>query len=252
MLSFATPEPITATLITGGAVVLVAASERPDTVVRVEPVDEDSKSDVKVAERTKVDFADGELTVRTTKPGSVAITVELPVGSALVLRAAASDVHADGVFGVCELNVASGQVRLDRVAALRGSVSAGSVAIGHVRGPVTLEGGAADVRIGEAEGAVEYRGSNGSFDIDRAGGSVTAKAADCPIRIGRMTRGHADLANASGGIEIGIGEHTAAEVDADSTKGLVRNWLHGNPDGDHLTVHARTRLDDIVIHRAAA
>ncbi|HEY7596614.1 MAG TPA: hypothetical protein VH969_25935 [Actinophytocola sp.] len=278
MVTFATPEPITATLTTGGARVRIAASERPDTVVLVEPINRASKSDVRVADRTKVGFADGELSIETIKAGdkkgSVAITVELPAGSRLVLNTAWTDVHADGRFGDCALDVASGQVRLDRIAALRGRLGAGEVEVGHVAGIADIEGGAGGLQIGEIGGTVRYEGSTGtvwigharsdveltgaggSFDIDRAEGSVIAKAAGCPIRIGRLTRGQAELMNASGGIEIGIGEDTAAWVDAKSTKGTVRNFLPVEENADDLDnqvkVYARTRLDDIVIRRAAS
>ncbi|HTF08722.1 MAG TPA: hypothetical protein VK659_11180, partial [Asanoa sp.] len=109
---------------TAGARVRVAATERSDTVVRVEPIDSTNKSDVKVAAGTKVDFSAGELSIKTTKSGdkngSVAITIELPVGSRLVLNTASTDVRADGSFGDCALNIASGQIQLDHVAALRG------------------------------------------------------------------------------------------------------------------------------------
>jgi hypothetical protein len=278
MPTFATPEPITATLTTAGAEVRIAASDRLDTTVLVEPIDSANKSDVKVAENTKVEFAAGELSVKTTKSGakngSVAITVELPVGSRLVLHTAWTDVHADGPLGDCELNMASGQVQLDRIAALRANLAAGGVAVGHVAGTVDIEGGAAGVRIGEVEGTVRYQGStgkvwigharsdvdlngsNGSFDIDRAEGGVTAMAARCPIRIGRMTHGQAELTNAAGGIEVGVSEGAAALVDAKSTKGTVRNSLptQDNPgeSDDKVKIYARTRLDDIVIHRATA
>ncbi len=57
--------------------------------------------------------------------------------------------------------------------------------------------------------------------------------------------------NASGGIEVGIAEGTAVQVDAKSTKGLVRSSLPSQEDGQ-VRVHARTRLDDIVIHPVAA
>ncbi|MGN9910104.1 DUF4097 family beta strand repeat-containing protein [Phytohabitans sp. LJ34] len=278
MPTFATPEPITATLTTAGAEVRIAASDRLDTVVLVEPIDSANKSDVKVAERTKVEFTAGELSVKTTKSGdkdgSVAITVELPAGSRLVLHTAWTDVHADGRLGECELNMASGQVQLDHVAALRANLAAGGVAIGHIAGTAEIEGGAAGVRIGEVEGTVRYEGStgkvwigharsdvdlggsSGSFDIDRAEGSVTAKAGNCPIRIGRMTRGQADLTNASGGIVVGVSEGTAAVVDAKSTKGVVRNSLPTHDSaGDHddkVRIYAHTRLDDVVIHPATA
>ncbi|GAA4472383.1 DUF4097 family beta strand repeat-containing protein [Phytohabitans houttuyneae] len=278
MPTFATPEPITATLTTAGAEVRIAASDRLDTVVRVQPINRESASDVKVAEKTKVEFADGELTIKTTKSGdkngSVAITVELPAGSRLALYTAWSDVHADGALGDCELNMSSGQVHLDRIAAVRGDLSTGGVTIGHIAGTATFQGGAADVRIGEVGGVLKYQGSNGkvsigralsdidlngangSFTIDRADGSVIAKAAKCPIRIGQLSRGEADLANASGGIEIGVSEGTSAAVDARSTKGAVHNSLPAQDSpaqaGEHVKIFARTRLDDIVIHRATA
>jgi hypothetical protein len=277
MPTFATSAPIGATLTTAGAQVRVAASDRPDTVVLVEPINRASKSDVKVAENTKVDFADGELSVKTTVPGdkngSVAITIEMPAGSSLALNTAWTDVQADGRLGDCELDVASGQVQLDHIAALRARLLDGEVAIRHIAGTARVEGGSAGLRIGQVEGVVRYEGSagtiwigeawsdvdlssaRGSFDIDRAEGSVTARAGNCPIRVGRMTRGQAELMNASGGIDLGISEGTAAWVDAKSTKGAVRSSLPAldNPDelDSKVKVYARARLDDIVIHRAA-
>ncbi|HEU5469699.1 MAG TPA: hypothetical protein VFV67_03530 [Actinophytocola sp.] len=277
MPTFTTPGPITARLTTGGARVRVTATERSDTVVLVEPIDSANKTDVKVAEHTKVDFSAGELSVKTNKSGdkngSVAITIELPVGSGLVLTTAWTEVHAGGQLGDCELHVASGQVRLDHVAALRGNLAAGEVAVGHVAGSVDIESTSATVRIDEVDGAVRYLGStgkiwighagsdlelnssSGSLDIDRAEGSVFAKAGNCPIRIGRLTRGQAELLNAAGGIEIGISAGTAAQVQAKSTKGAVRNSLSAQDDlgpfDNNVKVYARARRNDIVIHRVA-
>ena len=98
------------------------------------------------------------------------------------------------------------------------------------------------------------RGS-GRFDIDRADGGVTAKTGAGAIRIGRLTRGHAELVNGSGNIEIGISEGSAALVDANSERGTVRNSVLPPDDPgtatDKVTVHARTRHGDITIQRAA-
>ncbi len=273
MSVFTTPEPITATLTTAGARVRVVASERADTVVRVEPIDAASKSDVKVAEKTKVGFIDGELTIETKKAGgkegSVAITIELPAGSRLALNTAWSDIRAEGLFGDCVLEVGSGRIQVDRAAAVRGNLAAGEIEIGHVAGTVDIEGGAAGMRIGEVAGTIRYVGSNGkvwigharsdvdfsgasgSFAIDRADGAVSAKAANCPIRVGRLSRGQAELVNASGGIAVGIDGDTAS-VDAKSTKGSVRSAFATDGGEGGVKVYARTRLDDIVIHRAAA
>ncbi|MET8307151.1 DUF4097 family beta strand repeat-containing protein [Micromonospora sp. NPDC005173] len=277
MPTFATPGPIVATVVVAGAQVRVTASERTDTSVLVEPINKASQSDVKVANKTKVDFAGGQLSVKTTasgdKNGSVAITIDLPAGSSLVSYLTYSDVHADGSFGECELHMASGRVHLDRVNALQANITAGEVTIGHIAECATIDGASFAMRITEVKDTVKLTSSggqiwighassdldlssgSGGFDIDRADGSVTAKTGDGTIRIGRLTRGQAELMNGSGNIEVGISEGTAAWVDANSERGSVRNSVPSpeNPDtsDNKVTVHARTRHGDISIQRVA-
>jgi hypothetical protein len=278
MPTFATPGPITATVEVAGAQVRIAASDRTDTVVLVQPIDEASRSDVKVAGQTKVDFAAGQLTVKTTVPGdkkgSVAITIDLPAGSGLAAHLAYSSVRADGPLGQCELQMASGRVQLDRIDALQANISAGEIAIGHVAGRADIDGATFAIRISEAEGAVglsssggrawighasadlDLRSGSGSFDIDRADGSVAATTGSGAIRIGRLMRGPAKLTNGAGNIEIGISEGTGADLDVNSERGAVRNSLP-SPEGpatsdNRVAVHARTRHGDIIIQRAAS
>lgn len=237
MPTFATPSPITATFTTAGADVRLTASDRADTVVLVDGAE------------VKVEFADGRLTVEKSKPGKAAtITVRLPAGSDLVLNTAKTDVHAEGSFGDCTVDLASGQVRLDHIAALRGRLAGGDVEIGHLTGPATIDGGSATVRLGHALSTVEYSGASGSLTIDNAEGDVVAKAADCPLRISSLA-GQAELTNAAGGIEVGIASGMAAEVDAESTKGTVHNSVPARP-GATVKVYARTRRGDIVIRQA--
>jgi hypothetical protein len=278
MPTFTTPGPITATVVVAGAQVRVTASDRTDTVVLVEPIDKASKKDVKVADKTKVDFADGQLSVKTTvsgdKKGSVAITIDLPAGSSLAAYLAHASVRADGPVGQCELHLASGQVQLDRIDALQANVSAGQVAIGHIAGRADIDGAAFAMRISEVKDSVELSSSggqtwighasadlelssgSGAFDIDRADGSLTATTGHGAVRIGRLTRGQAKLMNGSGNIEVGISEGTAARVDANSERGAVRNSVPSPEDpatpDNRVAVHARTRHGDIIIQRAAS
>ena len=277
MPAFATPDPINATVDAGGAQVRITASDRTDTKVLVEPLNAASRKDVKVADKTRVDFADGQLTVKTMvagdQDGSVAITIDLPVGSSLIAYLAHSDVHVDGSVGPCELHMASGRVQLDRINALRANISAGEVEIGHIAGRADIEGATFAVRIGAVTGPVgitsaggpawighaaadlELSSGSGSLDIDRADGSVTATTGSGTIRIGRMTHGQAKLMNGSGDIEVGISDGTAAYLDVNSERGSVRNSVASRetPDASdaQLTVHARTRHGDIIIQRAA-
>jgi hypothetical protein len=201
--TFSTPGPIIATVVVAGAQVRISASERTDTVVLVEPIDKTSQSDVRVARKTKVDFAGGQLSVKTTasgdKNGSVAITIDLPAGSGLVSYLAHSDVHAHGSLGECELHMASGRVQLDRIDALQANVAAGEVTIGRAPADLDLSSG------------------RGGFDIDRGERSVTARMGNGAIRVGLLARGQAELVSHSGNIEVGISQRTAVRVDADST-----------------------------------
>jgi hypothetical protein len=278
MPTFATPGPVTGTVEVAGAQVRVTASDRTDTTVQVEPLDPASRKDVTVADKTKVDFANGQLTVKTMVPGekngSVAITIDLPAGSRLIAHLAYSGVHVDGSVGNCELQMASGRVQLDRVGALRANISAGEVEVGHIAGRADIGGAAFAVRIGDVQGPagiessggqawighaaadLELSSGSGSFDIDRADGSVTATTGSGAIRIGRMTRGQAKLMNGSGNIEVGIGDGAAAYLDVNSERGSVRDSVTSPESLDasdaQLTVHARTRYGDIVIQRAAS
>ena len=170
MPTFDTPGPIAATVVVAGAQVRVTASDRTDTVVLVEPIDKASQTDVKVANKTKVDFAGGQLSVKTTvsgdKNGSVVITIDLPAGSSLVAYLAHSSVHADGSFGECELHMASGRVQLDRINALQANIAAGEVTIGHIAERANIDGAAFAMRISEVKDTVKLS-SSGWADLDR-------------------------------------------------------------------------------------
>jgi Putative adhesin len=277
MPAFDTPGPIAATVAVAGARVRVTASDRTDTVVLVEPVDTARKKDVKVASKTRVGFAGGQLSVKTTtsgdKNGSVAITIGLPAGSSLAAYLAHSSVQADGSLGECELHMASGRVQLDRISALHASIAGGEVTIGHIAERASIDGAAFALRISEVQDTVKLASSrgqiwighasadldlssgSGGFDIDRADGSVTAKTGNGAIRIGRLTRGQAELLNGSGNIEVGISAGTTAQVDASSERGSVRNSVPPQEtpgtSGDKVTIRARTRHGDIIIRRAA-
>jgi Putative adhesin len=278
MPTYSTPGPIAATVEVAGARVRVTASERTDTVVLVEPLNAASRTDVKVAGKTKVDFAGGQLTVKTMVPGdkngSVAITIDMPADSSLNAHLAYSGMHVDGSVGQCELQMASGRVRLDRVGALRANISAGEVEIGRIAGRADIDGATFAARIGEVAGpaviassggrvrighavaGLELSSGSGSLDIDSADGSITATTGSGAIRIGRMTHGQAKLMNGSANIEVGVGDGAAAYLDLSSERGSVRNSVAfpGNPDAAdaRVRVHARTRHGDIIVHRAAS
>src|SRR5215211_4708964 len=92
MPTFDTPQPISARLSLGYVVanVRVTAGDRGDTTVDVRPVDAASKADLRVAEQTRIEYADGRLMVRAprlgslfSRTGSIDVMIALPSGSTL-------------------------------------------------------------------------------------------------------------------------------------------------------------------------
>src|SRR5262245_32633508 len=106
MQKFDTPTPISAVLdIPAGRVRFIAA-DRADTAVEVLPADASKGRDVKVAEQTKVEYGDGVLRIEASAKnqffgpsGSIEVTVQLPAGSRVEVKAASAELRAVGRFG---------------------------------------------------------------------------------------------------------------------------------------------------------
>ena len=67
MPTYDTPEPISVSLELGVGDIRITAGDRTDTVVEVRPSDPANKDDVAAAEQTRVEYADGRLTVKAPK-----------------------------------------------------------------------------------------------------------------------------------------------------------------------------------------
>ncbi|MEV7444622.1 hypothetical protein AB0O22_26420, partial [Streptomyces sp. NPDC091204] len=99
MQKFATATPVSAVLdIPAGRIRLIAA-DRADTTVEVLPANAAKGRDVKAAQQTTVEYADGVLRIKTPDArnqilgasGSVEVTVQLPAGSRVEAKAASAE-----------------------------------------------------------------------------------------------------------------------------------------------------------------
>jgi len=280
MPTFDTPDPITARLQFGMVIanVRVTADARADSHIEVTPVDPGRKADVRVAEQTTIDFADGVLTARAprfgsmlTRTGAVDVKVRLPEGSGLTGATAMGQVVTEGALGDVRFKTAYGDVNIAKAATLQLRCSSGDVTVGEAgtaevvatNGGVNLVrvDGAAKVsnsnggsRIGEAAGAVEVDGSNGVVTIDRALGDVTVRNANGRIEVGEVVRGTVTLTTAAGSLEVGVREGSAAWLDLNTVAGQVRNELlvgEAPADGeDSVRITARTHVGNILVRRA--
>jgi DUF4097 and DUF4098 domain-containing protein YvlB len=280
MPRFDTPGPISATIDLVVANLVVDAGERGDTVVEVRPSDPSSDADVQVAEQTQVEYARGTLVVRAPRnkarwwafrwPGSVDVTVELPADSRVDVQAASADVRCQGRLGESKFKVSDGDLRLDQTGRLRVS-SGGDVSLGRsvgptelvtangsiwareIDGPAVVKTSNGDLTVGEVTGDLRANTAYGDISVERALAGVGAKTAAGSVRVGEVVRGSVQLETASGELEVGVRQGTAAWLDVRTLHGSVRSSLDPSdgpgPAEETVEVRARTSSGDIVIRR---
>jgi DUF4097 and DUF4098 domain-containing protein YvlB len=284
MPTFDTPEPILVTIDTLAGHVWINAGDRTDTVVEVRPTDESEDADVKAAEQTVVEYANGALSVKTPKSkirsliigptsrsASIDVTVSLPSGSRVDARTW-GQIRSEGRVGDSTFNTAAGAIRLDETGRLKLHTGAGDVSVarsvgpadvttstgkiwlGEIDGTAVVKSSNGDITVGEVTGDVQLKTANGDITVERALAAVDAKTAYGNLRVGEVVRGSAVLETAFGQVEIGIAEGTAAWLDVSSKVGSVRSDLDSaaepEPSDETIEVRARTGYGDIVIRRS--
>ncbi|MFI6575214.1 DUF4097 family beta strand repeat-containing protein [Nocardiopsis sp. NPDC050513] len=201
MRTFTAPAPIAAVLDIPAGRVQVIAADRADATVEVVPANPAKGRDVKAAERTAVEYADGVLRV-TTAPagnpylgptGSVEVTLQVPADSSVEARSACAEFRAVGRLGEVAFEHGNGQVKIDEAAGVR-LRAFGDVTLGRLTGPARISTQKGDIRVREAvSGALELTTQMGDVTVDAAHG--VSASLDAGTSYGRI---HNTLANADG------------------------------------------------------
>ncbi|TCC45095.1 hypothetical protein E0H75_31785 [Kribbella capetownensis] len=219
MQKFDTPSTITAVLdIPAGRVQFIAA-DRSDTTVDVRPVNASKSRDVKLAEQTTVEYADGVLRIEaptTTQilgsTGSIEVTVQLPAGSGVEAKAASAEFRGVGRLGDVAYDSSHGPIKIDEAASVRLTTQAGDVSLGRLNGPAEITTSKGDITIAEA------------------------------------VRGDVVLRTQVGNVSVGTAAGVSASLDAGTTVGRIQNSLKNAGDTTGLTIHATTTQGDITAH----
>jgi DUF4097 and DUF4098 domain-containing protein YvlB len=278
---FATPEPITVNLEPVVGNVRVIATDRVDTVVEVRPSDATNTSDVKAAEQTRVEYANGTLTVKapkarpfdfSNKTRSIEVTVELPAGSRLHGNTGLGDLHATGRLGECRYKTGVGHLHLDRtgelhlntatgnihVADITGdadvTTSSGRVHLGALTGAGAVKNSNGETTLGVVTGPVRVKAANGDITIEETTDTVEARTANGSVKVRSAGRGAVTLETGLGDIEVGIRAGTAAWLDVNTRFGRVHNTMNTTDrprdTTDTVEVHAHTSFGDITVHHS--
>jgi DUF4097 and DUF4098 domain-containing protein YvlB len=280
MPTFDTPNPISATIDVVGGDVRISAGDRGTTTVEIEPTDASSDEDRRVAEQTRVEYANGQLLVKAPKlrsrlprnsGGAIDLTIELPAGSHVHGGAALADFTCDGPLGECCIKTGLGQIRLDQADTPNLKTGIGDITVDRATGHAEVAAGSGEVRlreldstaviknsngdtwVGRATGDLRVSAANGSIAVDVAQASVVAKSANGDVRLGEVARSSVVLETKIGDLEVGIADGTAAWLDVRSGVGNIRNALEAadapDPSAERVEVRARTSAGDVVIRR---
>ncbi|GAB2986678.1 DUF4097 family beta strand repeat-containing protein [Saccharothrix stipae] len=216
MRTFATTAPVSTVLDIPAGHVRFIAADRADTAVEVRPADAAKGRDVKAAEQTSVDYADGVLRIVTTAKnqylgasGAVEVTVQLPTGSRVEAKAASADLRGVGRLGDVTYDGSHGTVKLDEAATVRLTTHAGDVTVGRLTGPAEISTMKGDIAIAEAV--------HGTLVLRTQAGNVT----------------------------VGAATGVSASLDAGTGHGRVHNSLRNTDGTAELAIHATTAYGDI-------
>jgi DUF4097 and DUF4098 domain-containing protein YvlB len=276
MTTFNTPAPISVTVDIVFGDITFTAGDRTDTVVEVRPVDPTWELDVKAAEQAVVEFTDGKLQVKhpklrnllSSKYGAVEVLVALPTGSDVQGNTARGGYVVSGAVGSCRLKTPTGDIRVERAASVELRTTGGKVTVDHVTGQAEVranrdirirqvDGGAAvkniggDSWVGAVGGDLRVSSANGHITVDVARADVDARTASGDVCVREVGTGAVDLYTAIGEVEIGVPQHTAVRLDANTTAGRVLNYLEAPEQSDRsVKVRARSHGGNIIVRHS--
>ncbi|MEU7838309.1 DUF4097 family beta strand repeat-containing protein [Nonomuraea sp. NPDC049129] len=215
MRKFNTAAPITTVLnIPAGRVQFIAA-DRADTTVEVLPASAAKGRDVKAAEQTTVDYADGVLRIETAQKnqylgptGAIEVTIQLPTGSRVEAKTESAELRTVGRLGDVTFEGAYRQIKLEETASLR------------------------------------LTATDGDVEVDRLGGAAEISTARGDIRIAEATGGKVVLRTQSGDILVTAAVGVSASLDAGTSNGRINNALKNNGTAE-LDIQATTSNGDI-------
>ncbi|MFF4502974.1 DUF4097 family beta strand repeat-containing protein [Streptomyces sp. NPDC001401] len=221
MQKFDTPAPVSVVLgIPGGRVQFIAA-DRADTTVEVLPANASKSRDAKAAERIEVAYGDGVLRIEDREAnnrilgptGSVDVTVQLPAGSRVEVKAEGAEFRGVGRLGDVALAGGYRSVKLDEAASARLTAFDGDVSVGRLGGPAEISTQRGDIQITE---------------------------------ITEAARGTVVLTTQKGDISVGAAPGVSASLDAGTSYGRIQNALK-NTEGAaaRLNIQATTSYGDI-------
>ncbi len=278
MHTFQTPGPTSLVLQTVAGHVSITAEDGDRTTVELTPLNPAGEEAVA---RATVEQRDSTVVVHIPKHRggllrqgpAIDVAITCPTGTSIDVRADSSAIRATGsyatavvatgsgdievedVTGVAKLKSGSGTVRAAQVGdALVITTGSGDVSVDRSGRSATLTAGSGDISIAEMAGETTTKTGSGDVEVGVLDGTLLTKTGSGNLTVRRASSGTVRATGASGNIDIGIKEGTAAWLDVSTISGRFRQELAESqaPRDGQLSVEitAQTVSGDVRVHRS--
>ena len=224
----------------------------PGTPGVVEVVIEGRQADEFVVEK-----AGGRILLRTpagarSRWDSFDLTVRMPPGCDLEVRAASADVRAEVDLGSLRVDVASGDVAAGNVEGNTVVRSAsGDVNLGAVSGDLAVNTASGDITVREARGHAALNSASGDVQVGEALGVLAVASQSGDLEVGRYGGDDLECGSTSGDVRIGLPPGRDLDVDIDTISGEIRSdFPPEEGDGAIARLRVKTVSGDITLSRA--
>jgi len=169
-------------------------------------------------EQTRIEMQGNRLLVQAPKALPLrhlplAVTVRVPAGSELNVRAASARVDVRGAVNSVNVTSTAGDITLDRVdGPVHVRTGGGDVSVGLVGGTASVVTGTGSVRVGSLEGELSVRSGSGNIALTDA------------------ATGTANLRSGSGEVRVGLHAGVLAEIHLSSATGKATSELEVHDD----------------------
>ncbi|MPZ25185.1 MAG: DUF4097 family beta strand repeat protein [Micromonosporaceae bacterium] len=266
MPEFPTPGPITVDIRLAGGSVDLHAEPRDTAVAEVAPYD-DSDASREAADRTRVELSGDTLVIAAPdvsgwllrRTPRLRVSVRVPTGSSVRLKAASADITCHGEWTDIKLSTASGDAYVEGVTGdLTVNAASGDVRAVRVGGRLTVKTASGDVSAQEVVGSVDIKSASGDVQIEAARGDLSSTTASGNVTVGSSRQGTVKTNTVAGDVSVGVVSGTGVWLDLNTLSGKTHSDLtftdgdsagSGRGTGPDLTVQVRTVSGNIDIHR---
>lgn len=209
------------------------------------------------ADEFVVEKSGGRILLRT--PGSARsrwdsfdLTVRMPAGCELEVRAASADVRAEVELGSLRMEVASGDIVVGDVAEDAAVRSAsGSVDLGGVSGALAVNTASGDVRVREIRGRATLDSASGDVRVGEASGVLAVSSQSGDLEVGRYGGDDLECGSTSGDVRIGLPPGRDLDVDIDTISGEIHSDFPPEEGGGATArLRVKTVSGDVTLFRA--